>query len=489
MANRKSAQTIIENMGTLCCGSQNDYGWKKTKESEACLYSTAIVVRHENKRYVISPRNLTGSCETIAFHYNNFEKNKYVMYFSMLEILFSYSELNLAILVSRGCDEYIPEKSKKLPGFRNCGKISFHSGLKYTENLFVPKERMTYKAIVYNTDFNKRREGSAIYNVNVQFNGIVEFNRMFFPAIQMYNFSVRSNKKDFTGIVGSPIVDNQNNICGFVTVVDENNDLYVEPVEHIIKMLDDYKRCSKNPDKYNGSSVIPFEYAVENDSCVVTCMKLVDTPNGTRKMFKKGDVIVKIDEEMVNVIDGKAYLRDKVFDNDVSIDMYVRANCTDVTNVVVERKGRILEMTICLPGVNEKNDITCVPYLHPTVPIPYVNISGIIVTQLTKELLYMFEINDIDVGNELIDKYYDEKNVDISGTLVIIDVINKRISNRYKMLPTIKDKDEQELHLPILKSINGKPINNLIDMPNYFDQNTVLNLSSSMDICLGDFNC
>ena len=313
------------------------------------------------------------------------------------------------------------------------------------------------------------------HTYQINFLKTVIYDKSYVDDICVYKFKNPDgpNSDVVGGIHGSIVISASNKLIGIICNIDKTN-VYCVPIQ-IIKTMVDNVICQldngTNLDNgknfgHNFPLIIPFEYVVKNTGAIVADDCTLKVPGGQNFELRKNDRIISIDNREIIIKNQQALIIDESIDKTmpISLEIYLKINLkmnipTDIKisrgkkkcllggNVLGEYIGSIYEKY--LPLTNQ-------PAFFPNNIIPFVNIKNIVMVQLTKELIDIMARHNIEICNDILDKFFDGHQMN-RQIIIIIDCLDIILANKHN-LPCINFIKRQKINCPIVTKINNIPI-------------------------------
>lgn len=318
-----------------------------------------------------------------------------------------------------------------------------------------------------NSDFMTDLNTEYIKCENIGYN-ISKIKSELYPPIPIIEIKINNytNQLNYNGLSGSLIYDFHNNIYGMISYydTDSNNLCSISPycLQHFLIMslskqdIRSFclctKICSFNDDKNVGHIInngynISYKYSKSHNM-----------------RFKKNDIIQSVDDILFDE-NGNLYF--KKMNIYVPLDTYfiLKNKKKYKFNYYTKSNNNYIQIT---------RNIYSIPlekYIKFNLEHNYklINYKGLIITEMSEELLNYYDNLDIKISG-LIEDYYNNCYTFENKKIIIIinieyDNISQDLSKVYKKigLPLIKDIDDK-YNIPIITKVNKIKINNLVDI-------------------------
>ncbi|AYV85397.1 MAG: hypothetical protein Satyrvirus14_13 [Satyrvirus sp.] len=465
--------------------NSNDIPWQIC-DNRSVYHTTGLIIKHDDKKYIVTTRNKLVGCKNIVMYHTYFNGIDPVMR-NDLHILFQSIEFNIIILGTVDKNEFDIGESEVVRGDYD-PKFSCPS-YSILDNIFtIPTKRSQYHIIRMGADLESNIFDYKVDIRDVKFKKLFIDDKTFLPRNYMYKFIMdmdsRTDKKNLFGICGSIIFNKKHKLLGMVSKK-KSDKIYVIPTKNLAKVAFDFVTYIVKHDEYNGLLTLPFideitstgiiksdhefaspktfvsenyirnsEYNLSKIEQQLFSVQL-GASNSNQKILK-GDKLISVNGKNL-IFDGDEIL---IYDDDykinIPIDIYVKLNATN--NISISRSNKILQLCITCTPINNF-PLTNQPYFFPNCSIPFINLEGIIIVQLTHELLDITMSNKIVLDNNIIN---DLKEDNYGKTMpkkifIVIDCLNKMLSDKYN-LPRIVVNKNQTTQCPIVVSINGQQL-------------------------------
>ncbi|XWV24962.1 hypothetical protein QJ856_gp0817 [Tupanvirus deep ocean] len=469
--------------------NSNDFAWRNF-DSRSVYHTTGLIIKHQNKKYIVTTRQRLISCKNIVMYYCYFRGTEPVMR-NDLQILFQSIEYNIVILGTKDCDEFDLTMSEIIYGDHDPKNIC--PSYDITKSSFVvPTKRSHFHTVRMDMDLESNTINYQVHIYDVKFMKSFIYDSSYVPNNYMYKFTFKNETEPkLYGICGAIIFNKKHQLVGMISMSEEN-ELYVLPTKTLCKVVNDFVRFKDNPNQYKGIVSLPFNYALNNNHVEITDINtfVLDSPSGTsfassselskrsspsgtsKKIFRKNDKLISVGNFDIEVDDG-INVYDKDFRENIPLEIFIALNfdCDKPLDITILRKKKIINMSLCSASTRDCLPLTNRSYFYPINSIPYVNLNGIIFVQITHELLDITMYRNILLSNNLLGKYFADEN-DNYNKILIIDCLNYEIAEKYKLPQLLLTSEKQKLECPFVTTINGKDVSNLIELQNIITSNT-----------------
>jgi len=415
-----NSKNIFSQTCTIYGYDVNDFAWDKSKmDSTPWGQTHGLIVQYNSNTYILSSRSIFLKCKSIVMYHCRYGKyGKVSVYRQPLQILFQMAEYDIIILGSIGMKSFDVSKSEIMSGVKTQEIVDPYL---MTDRQASIKDDNYHMMMIYleinpknvKYDFN-------MYQLSYKTSTILDQS---FVSVFVHTFEIiKSTVHD--AIWGSIIYNRQHEMVGMVTGIENDHSVFVLPYRTIYTTIENFVQNIDQVDQYSGLLNIPLRLAIVDSQIVSTAQVTLRTTNGN-KNIKKNDQIMTINKQKVEIQKDQILIRDEQLCSYVPLTVFFNQNlkkkqpmniaiCRNKKNISLDAYGRKMKDTI-LP-------ITDVPYYFPTGTIPYVNLNGLIMVQLTHELLGIVLMNNIKYTN-MIDTQYSQK-------VIILDCLDKRINKK-----------------------------------------------------------
>ena len=431
---------------------------------EPVYRTSGLIIEHEGKKYVMTTRSKLISCKHIIMYHSYFEGSQPIMR-NDLFVFFQSIEHNIIMLATKNHEELVIASSEIISG-------NYEPQIKCPSNeinkniLKIPTKRSHYYSIIMDMDLKSETLNYVTQIIKVKYTESVIYDKTYLPEQYMFIFILdeKNKTRSLTGICGSVVVDIKNNIIGIISITRSNN-LYVIPIKYIKKFIFDFFKCLNSPKKYKGLMNLPLNYTIStsNKFVIVESDCILDTING-RIAFKKNDIIIHINENPITMIDNMPMIFDFDFQKNIPLDIYIRTAFDNNYNLKIGIKRGKKIFTTNIYGKPIDNIIipfTSQTFFYPTLVIPHININGLIIVQLTHELLDITMSCNIIIQNTIIDDVLEKMERKINIIYLIIDCTNASLAQKYDLPQIFSSDDTQILNCPVILTINNTKISSL----------------------------
>ncbi len=437
---------------------RNDFSWIDM-DSRSVYRGTGIIVNYNGKKYVITTRQKIISCKTIAMYHSYFRGNEPVLRNS-LYVIFQSIEYNIIILASENKTELDLSTSEIISGHYVPAAIC--PSYDMTNDLYVlPTKRSQYHTAKMGMDLRSPEIRYCVDILNLKYISSFIFRESYVPNDLMYKFILKNNdnKSKLVGIYGSIVFNKKNQMVGMISRL-KDNELHILPKFAIMKIFSDFIRYHDIPNQYRGLVHLPFTYFITNSKKIKISFATINTESSAIQI-EKNDELITINGSDINIIDNDACVYDVIQKENIPIDVFIKLHYDAITPIKLQIRRQNILYNVDFYGITENKplELTNRSYFYPLNSIPYVNFNGIIMVQLTHELLDVCEFNKIYIKNCVIDKCIGN-NYDCDANfnaIIIFDCLNNEIVKKYN-LPKILQNKEQEICCPVVTKINGDPV-------------------------------
>jgi hypothetical protein len=478
--------------------NSNEFPWKNI-DNRTVYQSNGIIVEFNSKKFVITTRSRMIYCKNIVMYYNLFDETDTVIR-NNLHILFQSIEFNLVILGTVDMTELDLQKGEIISGnvFSNL-TVKPHN---FESTYIAPTMRSNYHVVRMDMDLDSDKINYNVHIYDAKFKGMFIENESFLPSNLFYKFGLINNKKTkIPGLNGAIVFNKKQKLIGMIMISKSQNISYVLPTKAIHKIFMDFYEFfsvpdhnnsgfgsktgtpdhnnsgfgskTGTPDNYKGLITIPFEYVITTNSNIKIINKLsLETPNG-KKIIKSKDKLISIDHQPVLIDNDVPSVLDLGLKHQIPIDIYLRWNFnqTNIINIELMRNGKLIMMDVFGVPLNQCIfPLTSQPSFNPKT-INYVNLNGIIIVQLTHEILDIIIMNKMDITNDIIEGMIDiTNNNSYEKYFIIIDCIDTSLANKHG-LPCLKINDNKTIKCPLVMMIDNNKINSLNEIQQMIDDN------------------
>lgn len=462
----RKKQKIEDQLCVIYGYHSNYFSWQDNTD-RTVYHTTGLIFEIENNYYVLTTRSHLISCKNIIMYHRYLRDNEIILR-NDLRILFQSIEYNIIILVSENKNSFDPLESEIISG--DYDKLAICPSYIFpTDSQGVPTKRSKYSAIKTNMDLTSDTLKYEIDSLNVKYLLPFMESETFLPAVFLYKYRI-DDTSDMLGIIGSVIVNKKNQLIGIVSKSISNN-LFVLPTILLSKIVFDFANNLSNPDAYEGLCSLNICFDINNQSKIeISENNIVKKENDTF-ILKKNDIINKIDGKNPYINNDIVLVYDSKLGENIPIDIYFQLNSANGKEISLEidRFGTIINLNI-VGSINRKElSLTNIPYFNPDLPIPFINLGGIIIVEFTHELLDIMFSNKIYISNKLIDNFIHEGLLDneleqINNMLLIIDCLDNNLAKKYN-LPQLKSNNSHNV-VPFVTKINDYSVSSLCDIEN-----------------------
>jgi len=455
-----------ENLGQMVViygYNANDFAWRQT-DNRSVYQTTGLIINYHNKKYVLTTRDRFIGCKRIVMYHSYFTATDSVMR-NNLHILFQSIEHNIIILGTKKRDELDLTMSKILHGYHDPQIVCPSYNIANQNNFIVPTKRSSYYTVRMDMDLKSEKINYYVHIYDVKFLGSIIYDKTFVPSNYVYEFSVTSKKYDLHGIHGAVIFNRKLQPVGLISKTEENK-LFVIPTKSLSKIVTDFINYSNKPEKYHGPICMPFTYEISKKSVLVVKSK----PEVFNIPPKTNDSFVAINGNIIAINNKIATVFDNDFKEYIPLDIYLKLNIENILTAelsFVRRKKTITSKIIDDQYFNKLElgiPLTDQPYFYPICAIPYKIIGGLVVVQLTHEILDITMRAKIILKNDTIDHFLDGLIDNIENMIIVIDCLNALLAKTYDLPQFIPNKKKQTIKCHTLVAVNGKKVFTLSDL-------------------------
>ena len=442
----------------------NDFPWRST-DSRSVYQTSGLIIDCHDKKYVVTTRQRLISCKNIVMYHSYFRGIEEPVMRNDLQIIFQFIEFNIIILTTKDCDELDLAMSEIISGYYDPKIICpTHDIMK--NHYTVPTKKSQYHTVRMDIDLNSETINYDVHIYDVKFIKSIIYDKSYVPDTYMYEFALKNikNTKLF-GICGAIIFNKKFQLVGIISQ-SEGKSIYVLPANTLTRIITDFTKYSNSPDLYNGPALLPFSYDINNDSCCIITENANVHTEQNNKLLKKNDIVISVAGYAVQLQNEKVMIYDNNFKDNIPLDMHISLNfdANMPFNLVIKRKGKTISMDIFPIHQNKSLALTNMPYFCPLDIIPYVNINGVIIVQLTHELLDVTYFNKKILQNIVIDDYFENKSNNINVP-IIIDCLDDTLAKKYE-LPQFINSGKKKHQCPFVTMANGMIVSSLQELEN-----------------------
>jgi len=450
----------------------NIFQWKQI-DSRVVFHTTGLIVgdHQSNLKYLITTRDRLINCKDIVMYHCDFREPHNIIMRNNLCILFQSIEFNFIILGTVGFQSLDFNSSEIISGDYD-SKITFPYHNVSPNDHIVPTKRSHYYVIRMEMNLETETLNYIVHIHDTIFEKSISYDETFLPANYMYKFTLKD--KIQSGIHGAIIINKKNKLIGLVSHTQiTTNTLFISPTKIISKMFSDYTTCINKPSEYNGSMCLPFNY---DANMIIT---------NSNNHLKQNDKLISINDHTITNKDNEAVVFDPDYKTHIPLENFLMLTLKPNIPVDIEimRNKKIMKFPIYGSYINEISSIplTSQSYFNPHHIIPFININGIIIVQLTHELIDITVRDKIILTNSIIDDLK-ENNLEPSEKIfIVIDCLNDVLRVKYA-LPTIIIPEEKSIviNCPFIISINQKSIKFLSEI-----ESVVASTNAPVEILVG----
>jgi hypothetical protein len=455
-------------------------------DSRKIYQTNGIVVSNGTKSYVLTTRNNILGCKILTAYYCHFHKNKEYIFKNDLEVIFHSIEFNLVVLVSKDKNFFDFNAGHMLTG-DIWSQFDFQSyDLLGKNSVAIPTKRNVNHLVKMDLDMKSHNVDYAMSIHNMKLVGTKFTKDSIAPNSIFYQFAMdEENQYTLNGIHGTVIFNKQNKLIGMVNkIVSSEGILQVIPSKVIYKFFSEFIQGLSKPTDYAGLASIPFEF--DNEFGLTKNMQL-DSGDKKKKMFKKEDQLLMINDNHIITMQSNErtshdmFILDIVLKENIPLDLWIRLNTSlnEKVNVTIRRKNKTQKIDV-YPESSLKNvfPLTTVPSYYPNKLIPYINESGLIIAELSHELLSIFYKRGIKLQNSIIESLFDDTLKDFNH-LLILDCTNEKLAEQLEIYnlskifkKQINPQSKIEIYVNILTSINNHSVTSLKEAQSILHQIT-----------------
>lgn len=448
-------------------------------DKKSVYHTTGLIVDYGGKKYVVTTRTSLVSCNNICMYHKYYFGSEPVMQ-NNLEIAFQFIEQNIIILVSKNQTELLLNKSHILSECVNSDSITngITCGFDITIKKFpIPSDTTKYNTIATNTIISNK---SIKYNIdiyNLTYVGYGMYNDKYLPDNFLYEFSIK--KTNLQGILGSVIYKETvpDALIGIIVKVVKGQ-IYVLPTRILAKIVSDFVNCANM--SYGGFLEVKLDYEIDGDKMRIVSGSKLKTTKGN-KMVKKNDIVDMVNGKKILVQNSQIFVEDDALKTNILLNVYFNLNLeyNSAMNITIIRKEKNIILPVLGSPIINIPMFTNQSYYYPKGIIPYVNICGIIIVELTHELIDILMTNKIQPNNEIFKMFFENDDyVIVTRILLIIDCENKQFVKK-NSLPTLSkiigsNKTNKIINFPFITMINSNPVSNLSDINNLSDTKMII---------------
>jgi hypothetical protein len=447
--------------------NHKDFPWRTTIERNI-YHTSGLIISCGEKKYLLTRRNGLAGCNNIVMHYSHFNDNETV-FRNNLSIIFQSMEYNIMILGTVGKNELDLSASEIVTGTLDNKSICDSYDI-LNKKISVPTTRSRYYTAILDTNLEKETLHMNVDVYVAKFRKGFIHDKTYLPKNYMYKFQIlQRNNAEIFGIYGAAVFNKKLELIGIITETSKNM-AFVLPTKMLQKIVTDFIGNLENTKKYMGPRALPFDYKVSK-KIGVKIMNIHETHD--KKNIKENDIICSINGKEIIIIDtidkkmSFAALYENSYQTEIPLDIYLRLNLKQdvLTKMTIKRLDKIHEVEILnVPSLLSPFAYTAQPYYFPGDLLPYMNANGVIVVELTHELIHIIHSQNIKIKNNILEMYFQDKLVDFNKYFIIIDCLNTDLTKKYDLPQwNINDK-KYTIYCPTVKKINQKNISSLDDI-------------------------
>ena len=407
--------------------SINCHQWK-SKDNNKKIKLCGFNILLGNKKYILTSRNVLIECEQIMCKFSYKETNIR----QNVKIAFQCIEHDIILLSSD--DNKISDNEQKFG-------ILFYDIFKNEPKNILNKEY--YKLFFLRNNFFKK-----IGHAELNFDQIYIKNDTYLPSNILLSFT---QKKIIKNIIGSLVLDNNNEIVGIISDIKLKN-VYVLPFLTIFNIL---LKFSNNV--YNGDLLLPFSYNIVDNKIIINKIytKNID--------MLKGDILVNLNSYKFNIINNIIYVYSQYYQEYIDIELFFRLYGNDKFIFEIIRDDINISIKLKKQTMTTKNlNLTDCPYKNFINPIPYTIINGLVIVKLTHELIDYYYARNYNLVNDYLENFISSENEKLIAYYIVVDIINDDIYNKYNL-------QNINQYNPIVTKINGKKFKKISNIKNNFN--------------------
>lgn len=469
--------------------NENNFRWMPNS-GRSVYHTSGLIIEHNNKKYIVTTRAKLISCKNIVMYHSYFiDSDTVPVMRNDLQILFQYIDFNIIILGTKNYNELNLDVSEILFGNYNPKIVS--PSYNIMKNIFVtPTKRSHYHVARMSMNLESDTIQYNVHIHDVKFNKSVVYDKTFLPESYMYKFNLKNNESsleesmiipqgelsvpktgvlqeesseiNLDGICGAIVFNKKHQLVGLISKTEKskkeglhNNKLkiYVIPTKIIIKIVIDFVKNLDKPDEYHGLMTLPLNLKISKTNTIKIDHNVVINTIECKKTLKINDDLISINGNPINNDNDCISVFDEDLNENIPFDIYTKLNGIDYVNLVLRRNKKLIDIDVLNNLYHVTNlPLTNLTYFHPLDPIPYINISGIIVVQLTHELLDLTMSNGIALKNKIINDIFEDLSELPNSVLLIIDCLSSVLAGTYKLPQIILN---PIINCPIITTING----------------------------------
>lgn len=496
----------------------NAFGWRDI-DNRNVYHTTGLIIENQGCKYVVTTRSQLIHCRHIVMYYSSFDgavvsiSGKNTIFNTTvlrndLRILFQSIEFNIIILGTKDKTFLDLSASELILGDQLPSHVHAHQLENY---MIVPKKSTTYHTALMNMDLDSHYTNFETHIYHAKFVKSFINDETYLPSNYFYQFKLsnidEANKENLVGINGAMVFNKQHQVIGMVSS-SRGKYLEVLPYKALAKIVRDF--FTTNQDNYSGLYILPiipkimvFETDKKKDYQPPGCSSRSTSNVESKLMIEKSYLtkdsqpLLRENDEIIQVNGLPILLENdsiKIWDSDykdhLPLDLYLRLNLTKDTTIKMLVRGSRKNPRIKgngEPNLFELSDIkgsplnhfifpiSSRPYFYPTNSISYSNIRGLIITELTHELIDICACHQIVLTNDIIEMIYREGIPDCQQFLVILDCLSQELIDKYH-LPCLTCDRKRVIPIPIIYQVNENKVSTLADVSSLHDNLVSLEL-------------
>jgi hypothetical protein len=461
---------------------------KPDKKTESCFQTTGLFVGCGDKKYILSSRKpLIGYRQHMVVYRcgRSIWTSKLRMLYQMIEynvIVFgthpgSEQEHDSALARTDGMTCFDHAKSNVITS----DLISDSSGL---ENQPISLYEFPLKPPILKPP-KKYQIVRNEHQIDTQFNFQVHLypvtyieskpnDQTYVPFNYVHLFKIKC-EEEIRDLIGSFIITKKRYIIGVVSEV-KGDVIYVDPMRYLENGFKIWSKYGPNEKISHGAISDIFG----NDPHLELCTRATRvSTQTTTKLIKKDDVLLEINGLKISIDQANLVIYDVNLNQLIPLSIYCKLYplCLSPMNVVLKRGQNNIFITVTsIPDLKESDiQLSLMDHFYPTHLIPYINLNGLILTQLSHELIDILYSFYPTLKNELIEKVINDQPLDGISEVVVIDCVNVDLMDS-SIFPLLSQKKRKTLEIPIVTKINGTQVQTLTDVVNLLSKGPVVSI-------------